>query len=452
MTDTSAAPHDLDAEQAVLGLILTHGAPALHAAENHLTADDFYRPQHAALWQLCRDLTADGAPIDPITVRNALPRLNGTARGIDAPYLHTLAADAPLAGSIGHYARIIAEHATRRRTQAIATRLAQRAAGPDLDAALTEARQALEQEARQAEHGPDRRPVDWASVWANPPQPPEPLAEPLLYRGRVTWLYAPTGVGKSLLSMEIAAALATGRPALATGTAQLLNVLYVDQENTVDDWLDRLTDMGYAGADLTGLTLHCLADWAAFDTPDGGAQLAAEADRTRADLIVLDTVSKCVSGEENANDTYQALYRHTMLPLKRAGRAVLCLDHPGKDIERGARGASSKGDNVDLRFEMLQRGPATFSLTRTKARFRHPQEVVWIRRDSTPLMHRVETVDEHTIELVMACLVHIRRLAPESGTKATDVVKMLREEGTGFRKQTVLDAYRAYQKEQRWDS
>ena len=57
-------------------------------------------------------------------------------------------------------------------------------------------------------------------------------------------------------------------------------------------------------------------------------------------------------GEENSADTYRALYRHALAPLKAARRTVVRLDHRGKDMKAaGARGSSAKNDDyVGLRL------------------------------------------------------------------------------------------------------
>ena len=75
--------------------------------------------------------------------------------------------------------------------------------------------------------------------------------------------------------------------------------------------------------------------------------LLAYATAERDDLVVIDTLSRVTEGPENDSDTYRNLYRHTWLPLKRAGIAAVRLDHTGHEGTR-ARGSSAKGDDVDV--------------------------------------------------------------------------------------------------------
>ena len=57
---------------------------------------------------------------------------------------------------------------------------------------------------------------------------------------------------------------------------------------------------------------------------------------------MIDTTSRVIAGEEDRADTFLALYRHTMRPLKAAGVAVIRFDHAGKDLAKGERGSSAK--------------------------------------------------------------------------------------------------------------
>lgn len=312
------------------------------------------------------------------------------------------------------------------------------------------------------EPDPDKPPgihfVNWNDLFNKPRQPIEWLAAPIVAQGRVTLLYSPGKTGKSLIAMEIAAGLATGTPVFGGQTRDAMNVLYIDQEMTEDDWLDRLTDMGYKPGDAQFLADHLflaqLQAWPPMDTMAGGAMVAATVESVGAKAVIIDTASKVIAGEENSNDTQQAFYRNTVVPLKRAGVGVLVLDHTGKDIERGARGGSAKTDNVDLAFELLIRGKDTLSLKNTHARFRDTaldEQVTYIKRVTEPeLRHQIENVDKHNEEVIEICLAAIRRLAPLRGTSARQVLTDLQNNGSKFRKTTADEAYRRYQHERGW--
>ncbi len=66
--------------------------------------------------------------------------------------------------------------------------------------------------------------------------------------------------------------------------------------------------------------------------------------------MILDSFQRVVQGPENDLDTYRAYYRNTGVLLKRRGVTVVRTDNTGKDAERGARGLSSKRDDVDIEY------------------------------------------------------------------------------------------------------
>jgi hypothetical protein len=227
--------------------------------------------------------------------------------------------------------------------------------------------------------------LDWHEVFAGEVQPEPWLAWPLVSRGRLVALFSAPKVGKSLLGLEMAAALATGRPFMGQTTTQS-DVLYVDLENTVQgDVRPRLEAMGYGPGDLDRLHYLSFPNLAALDSPRGGEQLLAAARRWGADVVVVDTVSRVVQGEENDNDTWLRFYRDTGVALKREGVACLRLDHTGKDVDRGPRGGSAKSGDVDVEWRMTKHGGEVFRITLHSERFPVGVDAVEFRREASPL-------------------------------------------------------------------
>lgn len=228
--------------------------------------------------------------------------------------------------------------------------------------------------------------VDWVELFAGTRAGADWLCEPLIETGRVVTLYSPAKAGKSLLTLEIVAALATGRPVLGNPARPALRVLYVDMENTLDDLHQRLRDLGYVG-ELENLKYLSFPSLPPLDTGDGGAALLAIAERHQVDLVVLDTVSRVVGGEEDRADTFRAFYRHSIVGLKGQGIAVLRLDHAGKEESRGQRGSSAKTDDVDAVWRLSVLRNNTVKLQRTHSRGNHGAAEMVLRRESAPLRH-----------------------------------------------------------------
>ncbi|WP_328295785.1 bifunctional DNA primase/polymerase [Kineococcus sp. NBC_00420] len=228
--------------------------------------------------------------------------------------------------------------------------------------------------------------VDWAELFAGTRAGADWLCEPLIEAGRVVTLYSPAKAGKSLLTLEIVAALATGGSVLGNPARPALRVLYVDMENTLDDLHQRLRDLGYVGG-LKNLKYLPFPPLPPLDTPDGGAALLGIVERHQVDLVVLDTVSRVVGGEEDRADTFRAFYRHTIVGLKAQGIAVLRLDHAGKEESRGQRGSSAKTDDVDAVWRLSVLRHNIVKLQRTHSRGNHGAAEMMLRRESAPLRH-----------------------------------------------------------------
>lgn len=229
--------------------------------------------------------------------------------------------------------------------------------------------------------------LDWADLWTTTPADVDWLCEPLLERGRSAVVYSPPKAGKSLLSLEIAAALSAGRAVLGNPTRTPMTVLYVDLENTGADIRERLDALGYGPADLERLRYLSFPSMAALDTPAGGAQLTRLVDHHQAELVVIDTVSRVVAGEENSADTYANLYRHALVPLKGRGVTVLRLDHAGKDAERGQRGSSAKSADVDHVWRLVDHDHGRVGLRREASRTGHGADHLNLQRHTEPLRH-----------------------------------------------------------------
>ena len=110
---TRIPPHNLDAEQSVLGAMLESKEAIANVIEI-IKGDDFYKPAHTEIYEAIMSLYSQGEPVDAITIADELAR-RGTLDNIGGkPYIHGLLEAYPTASSAGHYARIVEEHALLR--------------------------------------------------------------------------------------------------------------------------------------------------------------------------------------------------------------------------------------------------------------------------------------------------------------------------------------------------
>ena len=117
-------PHDMNAEQSVLGGMLLSQEAAAEVL-SIVKGPDFYAPKHEFIYDAILKLFGDGEPIDVITVTAELTRAGTLTKVGGADYLHTLTSIVPTAANASFYADIVAEKAILRRLIEAGTRIAQ---------------------------------------------------------------------------------------------------------------------------------------------------------------------------------------------------------------------------------------------------------------------------------------------------------------------------------------
>jgi replicative DNA helicase len=117
-------PHDLDAEQAVLGCLLID-ADAILAIRDILAPTDFYAERNGHIFRAALALSDRGEPVDVLTLKVQLERDGALTRSGGIEYLAELSQKMPTAASVRHYAQIVVDHSLRRRLIAAAADMAQ---------------------------------------------------------------------------------------------------------------------------------------------------------------------------------------------------------------------------------------------------------------------------------------------------------------------------------------
>jgi len=228
--------------------------------------------------------------------------------------------------------------------------------------------------------------VHWPSFYADDHNAEDWLVQPILANGRSHAIFAPGGTGKSLLSLWLAVKIASGGLVFGNHITPR-TVLYLDYEMTGADLADRLDSMGiYEPAELVNLKYALLPALPSADTPEGGRDINRLAELVKADVVVLDTFSRAVEGDENDADTVRAFYRWTGIHLKAAGRAFIRIDHAGKDLSKGQRGTSAKNDDVDIVWQIAKTDQG-MKLTAKKRRMGWVPETVDLTMTDNPLTY-----------------------------------------------------------------
>ncbi|MGI5350168.1 DUF3987 domain-containing protein [Streptomyces sp. CA-250714] len=158
--DTTAMPHDLEAEQAVLGAMLLPGPNRTQTAviaevTSRIGPEDYYRPAHATIHTALVAMHEQGHAVDPILLTHHLSKTGDLNRVGGAAYLHRLVQAVPTAANADYYAEIVAEKADERRIIEASTRASSRVRSGVGDSASIAADAAAELSAlRTAERWP----------------------------------------------------------------------------------------------------------------------------------------------------------------------------------------------------------------------------------------------------------------------------------------------------------
>lgn len=338
-------PHNLDAEQAVLGAGM-YSHTAIDLARPLLESADFYRPAHGDIWRALLAQRDAGDPTDPIALGERLQRTGALARIGGRDYLHQLAACAPGTANCDYYAHIVRGKSDLRRLQAAAIQTVQQSSAEGADpeqlrALLTGALvQAAERSAASGGGRLDRFAVDgWsfvtgygtatAPIWGTPGQTAWASGESLMIAG-------PPGVGKSTIAHQ----LVMGRLGLMP---QVLGMPVAEGKRVLYLAMDRPPQIARAFERLVGpadqdILRERLMFWGGPlpTTLDKEPNLLVDlAGAHGADTVVIDSVKDVVA--KLTDDESVGAYNRARQQLLRSGVELLELHHQRKATAEAKR-------------------------------------------------------------------------------------------------------------------
>lgn len=121
-----ATPHNLEAEESLLGAMLL-SKDAIADALEICHASDFYKPSHAFIFEALTSAFAKGDPADTVTIAEELKRKDLLEEVGGVAQLMKLQADTPAIGNAFSYAEIVVEYSLLRRLIKAANDIAERA-------------------------------------------------------------------------------------------------------------------------------------------------------------------------------------------------------------------------------------------------------------------------------------------------------------------------------------
>jgi hypothetical protein len=336
-------PQDLEAEAALLGAMLLSKDAACVGIEK-CSAGDFYRPAYGHIFHAIVSLRDRGEPVDAVTVTDELKR-SGLLEAVGDPsFFISLVANTPSIAHAGHYARIVAGGATRRRLIAAAGEIAEIGYSPGTDPAeMMELAQLLLEEAG-AERV--RRRLSLVTIADVETEPVHWLWPGRLARGKVTVADGDPGLGKSTVALDLAARLSTASPMPDGHRPEApADVILASAEDGIADTIRPRLEA--AGAALARVHAVDLAGPDVVVLPDGVPALEAEVARHHAALVIVDPLVAFLATDVNSyrdQDVRRVMFALARL-AERTGAAVMAIRHLTKSPGGSAiyRGGGSIG-------------------------------------------------------------------------------------------------------------
>lgn len=337
-------PHDLTAEQAVLGAMMLSAAEIANCRAL-LDGPDFYRPAHQAVFAAICAMEAAGREVDPVTVKDHL-QAAGDLRNIGgAAYLHTLIASVPVTANAAHYARIVRDRAVRRRLLAAGQRIVQLARTAAEDAhGLAERAVREAEEVREGGQYDDIATPTITEFLDVPDEADEYdwIVPGLLERGDRLVLTGTEGAGKSTLFRQLGVLIAAGIHPFDGYRIEPKRVLVVDCENGPAHIRRKIRPL-VAKADLAGSPVAETNLW--IEVRPEGLDLAADKDVSwllrrvaaiRPDAVLIGPLYRLAPRALN-DDSDAAPVIAALNMIRARGACVLLEAHAGHSLGMGGR-------------------------------------------------------------------------------------------------------------------
>ncbi|MEO7863583.1 MAG: AAA family ATPase [Nitrospirales bacterium] len=383
------APHNLEAEEHVLGAVLLDN-DAIETARGLLDPGDFYATGNQIIFRGMLQLADRGEAIDNITLSDLLAgqALLGKVGG--ATHLAELVEETVSAANIGHHARIVAEKAQVREIR----RQLQRALEVTTKADLGQVISLVEQidlpagsgnSIRAYRPGPlhesNFKPVQASELLAEVPEPTEWILEDYLATGSLGLIAGKPKEGKTTLIYEAAVKVAQGLPFLGRPTRKGGVLILAVEEHRRDVKL-RLQNLGAEGLD--GLYVHV---GALAPTANFFAELLTFIRDHTIRLVIVDTLAAfwSVENENDASEMTRAV--KPLLQLARESEACVLLIHHARKSE-GSHGDEIRGSGalfglVDVALIMKRHAIENQRLLQAQSRYPEtPSELILELRES----------------------------------------------------------------------
>ena len=188
-------------------------------------------------------------------------------------------------------------------------------------------------------------------------------------------IYGPSGAYKSFCAMDMSACIAAGMSWHGNDVDEPGHVLYIGAEGAAGLHLRKkaweirnqkeLTNLGVLG-------MSVIINSEEHDSLIGLCIELAEELEQPIKLIVIDTLARSFTGEENSATDMGDFVNACDHIREVTGASILVVHHSGKDAEKGARGSSALRAACDFEFRVVSPGKKLTKIICTKAKDSDP--------------------------------------------------------------------------------
>lgn len=216
-------------------------------------------------------------------------------------------------------------------------------------------------------------------------QAPKWLVDGLIPEGGLAVVYGQPKACKTFWAIDLALSIATGRPFHGLPTRQG-RATYIAAEGGPARLRDRarawLKTHGDSATEVPSWRL--IAERVDVSDVSDTDNLVTALDGPR-DLIVIDTLARCMTGDENSQKDMGAFVAGCDRIRVATGAAVLVVHHEGKDSSKGARGSNALRGAVDVGIRVRREGGGTVVVTVEDQRDGEPMPETTFELRNVPL-------------------------------------------------------------------
>lgn len=233
-------PHSLEAEEYLLATILVDGTEVLDdCIEAKISPDTFYDTKHGIVYECMLRMRKAGVPIEAATLVAELQ----TARQLEQvggfAFITQVSSRVGTTAGARHFIRQVRDLATVREVIRAATAAVEDCYSytGDLPGLTSDLRRRLDFAISGESGGRQIVPFDWDAMLSFDPKDDADCLMGRRFLGRTgaAVIVAPSGVGKSVLALQLGACAALGTPFFGMQMASAMRVLYVQAEDDFGD-------------------------------------------------------------------------------------------------------------------------------------------------------------------------------------------------------------------------